>query len=109
MPKVLIIDDDVELCAMLHDFLKKHNVDVDLVHSGQDALHSLMSPESSHYDLLVLDILMPGVNGMEVLEEIRSRSFDIPVIMLTGCHDIQDKLAALNIGADDYICNLKSL
>jgi len=104
LPKLLLIDDDVDLCEILHDFLMKNNIDSDFVHSGQDALHSLLSSEAPCYDLLVLDITLPKVSGLKFLEKIRSRSLDIPVIMLTGRTDIQDKLTALNIGADDYIC-----
>ena len=103
MPKLLLVDDDVGLCEILQGFLKKNNVDSDFVNSAKDALNSILS-EPLRYELLVLDITMPGESGLELLDKIKKRSLNIPVIMLTGLLDVQDKLSALNLGADDYIC-----
>ena len=104
MPKLLLIDDDVGLCRILQDFLKKNNVDADFVHSAQDALDLFLTPGSLRYELLVLNIMIPNQSGLELLDKIKSRLLNVPVIMLTGNFDIQDKLTALNLGADDYIC-----
>ena len=104
MTRILILDDDVELCALLKSFLRKEAIEADCLHNGKDAQALLSSPGFFRYDLVVLDIMMPGISGLETLGEIRACSADVPVIIMTGRDDPLAKVGALESGADDYVC-----
>lgn len=97
--KILIIDDDRELGEMLKEFLAPDHLDVSARLSGEDGLQAL---RDETWDLLILDIMLPGMNGIEVLKQIRQDS-DIPVIMLTARGDDVDRILGLEFGADDYL------
>ena len=97
--KILIIDDDVDLCRLLRHHLEQEGYDVCTCHDGVMGLHELKSAE---YQLVVLDIMLPMINGYEVLERIRKKSF-IPVLMLTAKDSEGDKVSGLRMGADDYL------
>jgi two-component system response regulator CpxR len=97
--KILIIDDDAELSTMLAEFLVPENLAVSACHTGEDGLE-LLGREA--FDLVILDIMMPGMNGMEVLKRLR-RSNEVPVIMLTARGDDIDRILGLEFGADDYV------
>jgi len=105
LPKLLLVDDDVSLCRLLKIFLESNAIEADYVHNAKDALSCLQADDGYlSYDMLVLDVVMPNENGIDVLKTIRAASFDIPTVMLTGCGGSSDKITALNSGADDYIC-----
>ena len=97
--KILIIDDDRELGEMLAEFLSPDHLDVRACLSGEEGLEAL---RNETYDLLILDIMLPGMNGLDVLKVLRERS-DIPVIMLTARGDDVDRILGLEFGADDYL------
>jgi len=97
--KILIIDDDRELGEMLKEFLAPDHFEVSASLSGEDGLHALREGD---YELLILDIMLPGVSGIDVLKTLRHTS-DIPVIMLTARGDDVDRILGLEFGADDYI------
>ncbi len=101
--KILIIDDDVDLCRLLRHHLEQEGYDVCTCHDGVMGLHELQSAE---YQLVVLDIMLPMINGYEVFkataERIRKKSF-IPVLMLTAKDSEGDKVSGLRMGADDYL------
>ena len=97
--KILIIDDDRELGEMLKEFLAPDHLDVSARLNGEDGLQAL---QDETWDLLILDIMLPGMNGIEVLKEIRQDN-DIPVIMLTARGDDVDRILGLEFGADDYL------
>lgn len=99
MQKILIIDDDQELGAMLKEFLAPDHFALTACHSGEDGLRAL---QDSDYELLILDIMLPGASGIEVLKQLRQSS-DIPVIMLTARGDDVERILGLEFGADDYI------
>lgn len=99
MGKFLIIDDDVAVCRFLVDYLETEGFGVDMAHDGETGLERL-SP--CQYDLVILDVILPLINGFEVLRRIR-QNLTVPVIMLTGCHDEIDRVVGLEIGADDYV------
>lgn len=99
-PSVLIVDDDVELCAMLEEFLAGEGMNVTSVHDGEAGRTRATGPQPP--DAVVLDVMMPGANGFEVLREIR-RHGDVPVIMLTARGDDTDRIVGLELGADDYL------
>ena len=96
---VLAADDDTELCALMVDFFAPHGVRVEAVHNGRDA--AVRALEGS-FVLVILDVMMHGCDGFEVLRRIRSRSA-IPVIMLTARTSQADRIDGLNGGADDYL------
>ena len=97
--KILIIDDDRELGEMLKEFLAPDHFALSACLSGEDGLQAL---QEGDYELLILDIMLPGANGIDVLKQVR-KSSDIPVIMLTARGDDVDRILGLEFGADDYI------
>jgi two-component system response regulator CpxR len=97
--QVLIIDDDVELCQMLREFLAPDHLNLTADHDGESGLRSL---EAGNFDLVILDIMLPGMSGLEVLKQLRTFS-DVPVIMLTARGEDIDRILGLEFGADDYI------
>lgn len=105
---VLLIDDDIELCSLLTDFLSLEGFTVHAVHDGALAIEHL---HSASYDSIVLDIMLPGLQGLDVLRQLRSFSAT-PVLMLTARGDETDRIVGLELGADDYLpkpCNPREL
>ena len=98
--RVLLIEDEKELARALAKMLTKDGYDVDCVHDGADGLNFA---STGMYDLILLDVIMPKMNGFEVLSEIRRRKLDTPVIMLTALANENDKILGLDNGADDYV------
>jgi len=96
---ILIIDDDQELGEMLGEFLAPDHLRLTASHTGEDGLQALAAED---FDLLILDIMLPGMSGLDVLKKLRQRS-DIPVIMLTARGEDIDRILGLEFGADDYI------
>ncbi|WEX91425.1 response regulator transcription factor (plasmid) [Sinorhizobium garamanticum] len=99
MEKVLLIDDDEELTMLLTEYLVEEGFDVSAAHDGRAAIGEATS---GSVDIVVLDIMMPHMNGIEVLQRIRRLSA-VPVLMLTAKGDDVDRIAGLNLGADDYV------
>jgi two-component system response regulator CpxR len=97
--EILIIDDDIELCQMLREFLAPDQLNLSADHDGEHGLRSLKEGE---FDLAILDIMLPGMSGLEVLKQLRKVS-EIPVIMLTARGEDVDRILGLEFGADDYI------
>jgi two-component system response regulator CpxR len=99
MNRILMIDDDVELCELLVDYLTQEGFEVETIN---DPLAGVEKALSGQHDLVVLDVMMPGLNGFEVLRRVRASS-RIPVLMLTARGDDVDRIVGLEIGADDYL------
>ncbi|MAG00322.1 MAG: DNA-binding response regulator [Acidiferrobacteraceae bacterium] len=99
MAKILLIDDDVELCDMLSDFLSGEGFTTGAAHDGNRGLTLALS---GHFDALVLDVMMPEPDGLETLKRIRQKS-SLPILMLTAKGDDIDRIIGLEIGADDYL------
>lgn len=99
MGKVLILDDDRELCALLVDYVRAAGMLVESAPSGEAGLGML---QSEKYDIVLLDVMMPGMSGFDVLAQIR-RSSNVPVLMLTARGGEGDRIAGLEGGADDYV------
>ncbi|HZW25966.1 MAG TPA: response regulator transcription factor [Gallionella sp.] len=97
--KVLLIDDDVELSGMIRDYLVAEGFDVAMAHDGESGVREALS---GRHAIAVLDVMMPGINGIEVLRRIRGESA-MPVIMLTARGDDTDRIVGLELGADDYV------
>ena len=98
--RVLIADDEPELTAVLAALLKREHYSVDVVHNGQDALDYGLT---GNYDCLVLDIMMPKIDGTQVLRTLRGKNMTTPVLLLTAKSQVEDRIAGLNDGADDYL------
>lgn len=99
MKKILIIDDDNKLSDLLKEYLSKYNFKPYSFDNPLDALDNL---RNNIYDLIILDIMLPDMDGFETLKEIR-KSYDTPVIMLTARGETTDKIVGLELGADDYL------
>ncbi len=99
MERILVIDDDMELCELLQDYLGGEGFQIDAVHRGDLGVEAATSHP---YELVVLDVMLPGLNGFDVLRKIRETS-RIPVIMLTARGDDVDRIVGLELGADDYL------
>ena len=105
---LLLVDDDVDLCQLLEDYLSHEGYQVECCHSAESARERLANEQ---FDLLILDIQMPGDSGLDLLQQMRPR-IKVPVIMLTGRGDEIDRILGLEMGADDYLgkpCNPREL
>lgn len=102
--KILIVDDDRTHCHMLGMLvLRKTGLKVAEVYNGQDCLSALRADSKKQIVLVILDLKLPGIGGMQVLQEIRRNHTDVPVIMLTGSQDMNDAIAATQAGAMDFM------
>ena len=99
MNKVLIIDDDEELCELVSEYLSVEGFETESVHDGESGLEKALAGE---YDLAILDVMLPKMNGFEVLRNLRDKS-KLPVLMLTARGDDMERIVGLEIGADDYL------
>jgi DNA-binding response OmpR family regulator len=99
MQPILVVDDDVELCDLLADYLTPEGFQIEVVHDGAQAVERAVAGAPS---LVVLDVMLPGMNGFEVLRQIRAAS-PVPILMLTARGDDVDRIVGLELGADDYL------
>lgn len=106
--KILIIDDDRELCALLIEFLQLEDFAASAIHDGAMAVKECREKQ---FDAVVLDVMLPGLQGLEVLRQLRTFS-EVPVLMLTARGEDADRIVGLEMGADDYLpkpCNPREL
>jgi two-component system response regulator CpxR len=106
--KILLADDDVELCQLLRDFLVREGFTIDVSNDGDDALQRA---QTGKYDALILDVMLPQRSGLELLRELR-RDNCLPVLMLTALGEDVDRIVGLELGADDYVpkpCNPREI
>lgn len=99
MERILVIDDDVELCELVGRYLRVEGFSVEFVHRGEEGAQTALAGQ---WDLVVLDVMLPGINGFEVLRQIRASS-PVPVLMLTARGEDVDRIVGLELGADDYL------
>ena len=99
MIRILLVDDDPELCSMQGEYLSNEGFSVRMCHDGESGLEEALS---GNHDLILLDVMMPKLNGIEVLRRLRNHS-NIPVLMLTAKGDDIDRIIGLELGADDYV------
>jgi len=97
--RILIADDDIELCNLLKEYLEQEGMLVELCHNGQQAVELVAGQP---FDLLILDVMMPIKNGFDTLSELR-QTCNLPIIMLTAKDDKIDRIVGLEVGADDYV------
>ena len=108
MDLILLADDDTELCTLLSEYLHAENFKVEAVHDGESAVQHALE---KHYDVMILDIMMPKLNGLEVLKRLQNQ-VQTPILMLTARGDDIDRILGLEMGADDYLakpCNPREL
>ncbi len=99
MNHLLLIDDDVELCALVTKYLQAEGFQVDAIHDGKEGIQQALS---GRYALVILDVMLPGLNGFDVLRRIAAQS-DLPVLMLSARGEDVDRIVGLQVGADDYL------
>jgi len=97
--RLLLIDDDVSLAKMLHEFLELHGFQVDIVHEGEAGLQYI---DDNPPDLVILDVMLPDISGFDILKRLREKH-ELPVVMLTARGDESDRIFGLMGGADDYL------
>ena len=98
--KVLIVEDEVRLADALGHIMREQHYQADIVYNGTDGLSCGLSGE---YDVIVLDVMLPGETGFQVVKKLREARIQTPVLMLTARDDIRDKVTGLDKGADDYM------
>src|ERR1700743_467189 len=98
-PRVLLVDDDRELCQMLSEYLDAEHFDVKSVHDGGDALAEL---NANDFEIVILDVMLPSVGGLDVLRKLGA-SYPTPILMLTARGDDVDRIVGLELGATDYL------
>jgi two-component system, OmpR family, response regulator CpxR len=96
---ILLIEDDAELSVLMEEFLSSHEIALSVAYNGSEGLTRALE---GAFDLVILDVMLPSMNGFDVLRQLRRRSA-VPVIMLTACADDEKKIEGLNAGADDYL------
>ena len=99
MSKILLIDDDEELCELVSEYLTVEGFEVEATHDGESGLQKVSNGD---YELAILDVMLPKMNGFDVLRELRKTS-TIPILMLTARGDDMERIVGLEIGADDYL------
>ncbi|HOD92890.1 MAG TPA: response regulator transcription factor [Clostridia bacterium] len=99
MTKILIADDNKQITSILEEYSKKEGYDVSIAYDGIQAIEKI---KKETYDIILMDVMMPKMDGFEVVREIRKDS-DVPVIMITARGEDFEKIMGLDIGADDYI------
>jgi two-component system, OmpR family, response regulator CpxR len=99
MNRILLIDDDEELCELVGEYLSVEGFEISAVHDGKSGLEKALKGE---FDLLILDVMLPKLNGFDVLRRLRENS-NIPVLMLTARGEDMERIVGLEIGADDYL------
>jgi DNA-binding response OmpR family regulator len=100
MTRALLVDDDLGLARLLQEYLGPHEVTLVHVEDGQAALDLLARGE--HFDVVLLDVMLPGLDGFEIMKRLRA-SYDLPIVMLTARGDDADRIVGLELGADDYV------
>ncbi|MCL2451064.1 MAG: response regulator, partial [Polyangiaceae bacterium] len=99
--RVLLVDDDRELGRLLRDYLAPHGVSLEMAPDGLRALEGIASAVDP-YDIVLLDVMLPGIDGFEVCRRIRA-GHDVPIVMLTARGEDTDRVVGLELGADDYL------
>lgn len=98
--RILVIEDEEALALKIKNILESEKYYVDVAFDGNDGLEKALTEE---YDLLILDVLLPGIDGIRILKEFRREEFKAPVLLLTAKNRVKDKVTGLDTGADDYL------
>ena len=98
--KVLIVEDEIRLADALGQIMKEQNYHTDIVNDGTDGLYYALTNE---YDVIILDVMLPGMNGFQIVQKLRESRIKTPVLLVTAQDDTSDKVKGLDKGADDYL------
>lgn len=98
--RILVVEDEESLALKIKNVLESEKHHVEVAFDGDDGLDQALTEE---YDLLILDILLPGMNGIQILKDVRNEGFKVPVLLLTAKNRVEDKVSGLDAGADDYL------
>ena len=98
--RILVVEDDVKIAAFISQGLKEESYSVDVTHHGDEAIYLA---QVNSYDIILLDLMLPGSNGLEVCKRLREKELQTPIIMLTARNRLEDKIDGLDSGADDYL------
>ncbi len=98
--KLLYAEDEISMSEAVKDILEYHNYSVDTVYDGEEALKFA---RLEHYDGIILDVMMPKLNGLQVLQKLRAEGCKTPVLLLTAKSEVEDRIEGLDMGADDYL------
>ena len=98
--KLLLVDDDVKLCRLVRDYLEPMGYSVTVAHTGPDGLEMAVGTE---FDAVILDVMLPAINGLDVCKSVRKEGINTPILMLTALGTLDDKVSGLQAGADDYL------
>jgi len=98
--RVLVVEDDIKIAAFIEKGLKEESYNVDITHHGDEAIYLA---QVNAYDIILLDVMLPGSDGMSVCKNLREKKVTTPIIMLTARNRIEDKIDGLDSGADDYL------
>jgi two-component system, OmpR family, response regulator len=104
--KILVVDDEASIVDSVATVLRYEGFDVDVAHTGRQALSKA---QEARFDMIVLDVMLPDLDGLEVTRRIREDGLDVPVLFLTAKADVDDRIAGLTIGGDDYVAKPFSL
>ena len=104
--KILVVDDEASIVDSVATVLRYEGFDVDVAGTGRA---TLAKAQESRYDLLVLDVMLPDLDGLEVTRRLRADGIDVPVLFLTAKADVEDRVAGLSVGGDDYVAKPFSL
>ncbi len=102
-PRLLIVDDDPKLRDYVGRGLSENAIDSQAVGSAEEALELLADGLGEHFDLMLLDVMLPGLSGWELLERLRARGVELPVVFLTARHAVDERVQGLELGADDFV------
>lgn len=100
MKKILVVDDEPSITTLLKYNLEKENFEVDICHDGEDAINAALT---NQYNFIILDLMLPKVNGFDVTKKLRKEKINTPILMLTAKDETVDKIIGLEMGADDYL------
>ena len=100
MKRILVVDDELSITTLLKYNLEKENFEVEVCHDGESALEAATN---NQFDVIILDLMLPQINGFEVTKQLRKNNIHTPIIMLTAKDETLDKIVGLEVGADDYV------
>ena len=98
--RILLVEDEIHLALAVSEILKKNGYQVDVANDGYDGYEYA---KSNVFDLIILDIMLPKMSGIDILRKLRSEKFSVPILMLTAKDEVEDKVEGLDYGADDYM------
>ncbi|MBU2509934.1 response regulator transcription factor [bacterium] len=98
--RLLLIEDDLKIASFIANGFRQGGFAVDVMHNGDDGLYMALKED---YDIAIVDVMLPGKNGLEIIEEVRRQELTLPIIILSAKHSVEDRIKGLDTGSDDYL------